>query len=293
MLIVLAAAVLAIPLGLDLFMPVPEDNPLSTERLRRGRELFFDERLSRDRTIACASCHDPARAFSDGRPTAIGVFNRVGRRSAPALINRGYGRAFFWDGRAATLEAQVLLPIQDPNEMDMTLPEVSARVGLSIDEVSRSLASFVRSLLSGDSPYDRFITGDRTALTAEQQTGLQLFRGKANCAACHIGPTFSDERFHNTGVAWRGRYMLDEGRFAVTGILADLGAFKTPTLREISRTAPYMHDGTLLTLRDVVDYYDGGANAYPGLDLELRALGLTDAEKNALVAFLESLNGSM
>ena len=290
MLLLLAAAVLAIPLGLDLYLPVPEDNPLTTERIERGRELFFDKRLSRDGAVACASCHDPERAFSDGRPVAIGVYNRLGRRSAPALINRGYGRAFFWDGRAATLEEQVLQPIQDRNEMDMTLPEVSARVGLPIEEVSRSLASFVRSLLFGDSPFDRFINSDRLALTTEQQEGLQLFRGKANCTACHVGPTFSDERFHNTGVAWREGRLSDEGRFGVTGKPEDRGAFKTPTLREIARTAPYMHDGTLGTLRDVVDYYDAGGNRNPGLDTEVRPLRLTGTEKAALISFLESLN---
>jgi cytochrome c peroxidase len=291
--LVLLAALLTIPLGLDLYMPVPEDNPVTIERVERGRELFFDKRLSRDRTIACASCHDPERAFSDGRPVAIGVFNRIGQRSAPALVNRGYGRAFFWDGRAATLEEQVLQPIQDRNEMDMTLPEVSARVGLPIDEVSRSLASFVRSLLSGDSPFDRFVNGDRDALTAEQQAGLQLFRGKANCTACHVGPIFSDERFHNTGVAWRDGRMLDDGRFGVTGKTEDRGAFKTPTLREIARTAPYMHDGSLVTLTEAVDYYDRGGNTNPGLDSELRPLRLTDIEKKALVSFLQSLNGLM
>jgi cytochrome c peroxidase len=292
MLFLLVAAALAIPLGLDLYMPVPEDNPLTAERVERGRELFFDTRLSRDRTIACASCHDPERAFSDGRPVAIGVFDRVGRRSAPALVNRGYGRAFFWDGRAATLEAQVLQPIQDPNEMDMTLPEVSARVGVPIEEVSRSLASFVRSLLSGDSPFDRFINGDRAALTPQQQSGLQVFRGKANCTACHVGPTFSDERFHNTGVAWRDGRLLDEGRSAVTGRVEDGGAFKTPTLREVARTAPYMHDGSVLTLADVVDFYDKGGNANARVDAELRPLKLTPAEKDSLVAFLNSLNGT-
>jgi cytochrome c peroxidase len=292
MLFLLVAAALAIPLGLDLYMPVPEDNPVTTERVDRGRELFFDTRLSRDWTIACASCHDPERAFSDGRPVAIGVFNRVGRRSAPALVNRGYGRAFFWDGRAATLEEQVLQPIQDPNEMDMTLPEVSARVGLPIEELSRSLASFVRSLLSGDSPFDRFINGDRAALTPQQQSGLQVFRGKANCTACHVGPTFSDERFHNTGVAWRDGRLLDEGRSAVTGRVDDRGAFKTPTLREVARTAPYMHDGSVLTLADVVDFYDKGGNANPRVDSELRPLKLTPAEKDSLVAFLNSLNGT-
>jgi cytochrome c peroxidase len=292
MIAILLAAVLAIPLGLDLYMPVPEDNPLTNERIERGRELFFDTSLSRDRTIACASCHDPERAFSDGRPLAIGVFNRVGRRSAPALLNRGYGRSFFWDGRAATLEEQVLQPIQDPNEMDMSLPEVSARVGMPIDEVSRSLASFVRSLMSGNSAFDRFVEGDRNALTSEQQAGLQLFRGKANCIACHVGPTFSDERFHNTGVAWRDARLVDAGRFEVTWKAEDRGAFKTPTLREISRTAPYMHDGSLLTLGEVVDYYDRGGNANPGLDAELRPLKLTATEKEALIAFLSALNGS-
>ena len=288
----LLALVLSIPLGLDLYMPVPEDNPLTVDRVERGRELFFDKQLSRDYTIACASCHDPERAFSDGRPVPIGVFNRLGRRSAPALINPGYGRAFFWDGRAATLEEQVLQPIQDRNEMDMTLPEVSARVGLPIEEVSRSLASFVRSLLSGGSPFDRFVNGDRDALTAEQQAGLQLFRGKANCSACHVGPTFSDERFHNTGVAWHDGHLLDEGRFGVTGRAEDRGAFKTPTLREIARTAPYMHDGSIGTLDDVVEYYDRGGNANPHLDVELRPLRLSDSEKKALASFLASLSGT-
>jgi cytochrome c peroxidase len=223
----------AIPRGLDLYLPAPEDNPLTPEKITLGRELFFDKRLSRDRSVACSSCHDPERAFSDGRPAAVGVFGRPGHRNAPALINRGYGRLFFWDGRVATLEEQVLKPIQDPNEMDMTLPEAGARVGLAVDEISRSLASFVRSILSGDSPYDRFIDGDRAALTVEQQAGLRIFRGKGNCTACHVGPNFSDEKLHNTGVAWRD------------GKLADLGAgqgnFKTPTLREVARTAPYMH----------------------------------------------------
>jgi cytochrome c peroxidase len=286
------AAILAIPLGLDLYMPVPEDNPITAERIERGRELFFDTRLSRDRTIACASCHEPERAFTDGRPVPIGVYNRVGRRSAPALVNRGYGRSFFWDGRAATLEDQVLQPMQDPNEMDMTLPEVSARVGMPIEEVSRSLASFVRSLLSGGSAFDRFINGDRSALSLEQQEGLQLFRGKANCTACHVGPTFSDERFHNTGVAWRNGQLLDAGRFAVTGRVEDRGAFKTPTLREIARTAPYMHDGSLVTLSDVVEYYNRGGNSNPGLDADLRPLALTEPQKNSLMAFLGTLDGS-
>jgi cytochrome c peroxidase len=289
----LLSLALAIPLGLDLYLPVPEDNPLTDEKIELGRRLFNDRRLSRDQSIACASCHDPDRAFTDGRPVAIGIARQLGRRSAPALINRGYGRAFFWDGRAATLEEQVLQPIQDPAEMAMTLPEASARVGLPPDDIARALASYVRSILSGDSRFDRFINGDRRALSAEQQAGLRIFRGKGNCTACHVGPTFTDERFHNTGVAWREGRLQDEGRGAISGTPEDRGSFKTPTLREIARTAPYMHDGSLATLDEVIDYYDRGGNANPALDPELRRLQLTSTEKRSLAAFLRSLSGTV
>lgn len=289
----LLALVISIPLGLDLYLPVPESNPLSVEKVELGRRLFRDRRLSRDRSIACSSCHDPDRAFSDGRPVAIGIDRQVGRRSAPALINRGYGRAFFWDGRAATLEEQVLQPIQDPKEMDMTLGEASERVGLPPHEISRALASYVRSILSGNSRFDRFVNGDRRALSPEQQEGLRVFRGKGNCTGCHVGPNFSDERFHNTGIAWRDGALQDEGRSAMTGKPGDRGAFKTPTLREIARTAPYMHDGSMLSLEDVVAYYERGGNANPGLDPELRPLMLTASEKRSLVAFLRALSGTV
>ena len=289
----LLALVIAIPLGLDLYMPVPDENPLTREKVELGRRLFRDRRLSRDRSLACSSCHDPDRAFSDGRPVAIGINRQVGRRSAPALINRGYGRVFFWDGRAATLEEQVLQPLQDPKEMNMTLAEASARVGLPSGDISRALASYVRSILSGNAPFDRFTYGDRRALSSEQQAGLQVFRGKGNCTACHVGPNFTDERFHNTGVAWRDGSLVDEGRFAVTGTMEDRGAFKTPTVREIARTAPYMHDGSLVSLDEVVDYYDRGGNSNPGLDPELRPLKLTASEKHSLVAFLHTLSGAV
>jgi cytochrome c peroxidase len=280
----LLAAAITIPLGLDLYLPVPEDNPLTAEKIEQGRLLFLDNRLSRDNSISCASCHDPERAFSDGRAIAAGVFRRQGQRNSPALINRGYGRLFFWDGRVASLEEQVLKPIEDPNEMDLPLSEAVARVGLPPNEMARALASFVRSILSGDSPFDRYINdGDRTALTVEQQAGLRLFRGKANCTACHAGPNFTDERLHNTGVAWR------DGRFTDGG--AGQGNFKTPTLREIARTAPYMHDGSLATLEEVIEYYDRGGNQSPGLDPEIRPLRLTAAEKQSLIAFMRSLNG--
>ena len=295
------ALLLRIPLGLDLYMPVPEDNPITSEKVELGRRLFQDRRLSRDGRVACMSCHDPRRAFSTPHAQAVGVFNRKSRRNAPALINRGWGRAFFWDGRIQTLEEQVLKPIQDPNEMDMTLAEAERRVSLDAATISRALASYVRSVLSGDAPYDRFINGDRSALSQEQQRGLQIFRGKGNCTACHVGPTFSDERLHNTGVAWRESragsavtgVFTDPGGFGVTNRAEDRGAFKTPTLREVAHTSPYMHDGSLRTLQAVVNFYSDGGRRNPAQDPEIRPLRLTSAEKRALVAFLKSLSGTI
>lgn len=278
----LLLAAIAIPLGLDLYLPVPENNPLTLKKIELGQRLFFDRRLSRDQSIACASCHDPERAYSDGRAIAVGVFGRKGRRNAPALINRGYGRLFFWDGRAGSLEEQVLQPIQDPKEMDLRLTEAAARVGMSPEEITQVLASFVRSILSGDSPFDRFVNGDRAALTDEQQDGLRLFRGKADCVACHVGPNFTDERLHNTGIAWR------DGR--LTDIGGGRGDFKTPTLREAIRTAPYMHDGSLASLEDVIEYYNRGGNGNPYLDAELRPLHLSTVEKRSLLLFLGALS---
>jgi cytochrome c peroxidase len=245
--------------------------------------LFFDRRLSRDATIACASCHRPERAFSDGRAIAIGIGGRTGRRNAPALINRGYGKLFFWDGREHSLEEQVIQPIEDPNEMGSSAEEAARRVGLSVDDLAHALASYVRSILSGNSRFDRFVSGDRMALSDQEQRGLQLFRGRGNCTACHVGPNFSDEELHNTGVAWNpdASELKDPG--------AQHGEFKTPTLREVVRSAPYMHDGSLATLEEVVDFYSNGGRANPYLDPELRPLRLDADEKRALVAFLTSL----
>lgn len=274
-----------IPLGLDLYMPVPDDNPLTAEKIDLGRQLFFDRRLSRDGSLSCATCHDPERAFSDNRPIAIGIDRRAGRRNAPALINRGYGRAFFWDGRAKSLEEQVIKPIEDPNELGSSLTDASRRVGLPADEVTWALSSFVRSILSGNSPFDRFVNGDRTALNDEQRAGLQVFRGKGNCVACHVGPTLSDERLHNTGVAWRDTLYADPG--------AGRGDFKTPTLREVALTTPYMHDGSLATLDDVVEFYDRGGRPNPALDPEIRPLRLQPDERRQLVAFLRALSGEV
>jgi cytochrome c peroxidase len=283
--------VLAIPLGLDLYVPVPEDNPITVEKIELGRRLFNDRRLSRDESVSCASCHQPDRAFSSERAVTPGVFGRRGTRNAPALINRAWGQAFSWDARVATLEKQVLAPIEDPNEMDLTIDEASRRVGVPVADMSRALATYIRSIMSGDSPYDRFVNGDRAALSADAQLGLQVFRGKGNCSACHLAPTFTDEKLHNTGVAWAAGAFVDEGRSAITGRLEDRGAFKTPTLREVEHTAPYMHDGSFTTLNEVVEYYDRGGNRNAFLDSEVRPIGLSVSEKDALLALLRSLSG--
>ena len=296
-----------VPLGLDLYMPVPESNPLSPEKVTLGRRLFFDRRLSRDQSLACADCHDPAKGFTDGKAVSEGVFHRRGTRNVPTLVNRGYGAAFFWDGRVSGLEEQVLQPIQNRVEMDMTVEAVvtalrhdrhyraefrqAFRREINREDLSRALASYVRTILSGDSPYDRYLNGDQNALSSEAREGLRIFRGKGNCIACHVGPNLTDERFHNTGVAWRDGKLTDPGRFAITGKDEDRGAFKPPTLREVARTAPYMHDGSLATLKDVIEYYDRGGNRNPYLDPELRPLHLTAEEKGAVVMFLRSLSG--
>ena len=298
-----------VPLGLDSYLPVPEDNPLTPDRVALGRKLFRDSILSRDGTIACVSCHDPARAFTDGQPLAVGAHGRVGSRSAPSIINRAYGRSQFWDGRAATIEQQVVAPIGNPVELNLSLLEAVARIAASAQyraqfarafgrtpndsDLARALAGYVRTILAGNSPYDRFVNGDTTALSTAERRGLQLFRGKAACTNCHFGPTLTDERFHNTGVAWHDSVWADSGRSGVTSRAEDRGAFKTPTLREVGRTAPYMHDGSLPSLRAVIDYYDRGANRAPGLDPDIHALGLTDTEKSALESFLKALTGEI
>ena len=283
--LILLSLVLRPPLGLDLYMPVPEANPLTPQKIALGRKLFFDKRLSRDGTLSCGTCHDPKLAFSDGRKVARGIDGQDGTRSAPAIVNRGYGRTFFWDGRSKTLEQQALEPILNPKELGMTEALVESRTGLKIAKVTAALASYVRTIRSGDSRFDRYAAGKSGALNEQEKAGLALFRGKARCSACHAGPNFSDENFHNTGIAWKDGRLSDDG--------AGEGKFKVPTLREVARTAPYMHDGSIATLEDVVEYYDRGGNVNPGLDEDLHPLHLVAEERRALVAFLRSLSGTI
>jgi cytochrome c peroxidase len=279
------------PLGLDLYMPVSTSNPITREKITLGRRLFFDRRLSRDGSLSCSSCHDPKRSFSDGRAFARGIHNAEGTRNSPALINRGYGSAFFWDGRALSLEQQVIEPITNPKELGNTIPEVERRTGMRAADITAALASYIRTIRSGNSRFDRYAAGQTGALNTIEQEGLKVFRGKGGCTACHIGPNFTDERFHNTGVAWRDGRLADEGRFAVSEVERDRGAFKTPTLRDLTRTAPYMHDGSLATLDDVIEFYSLGGRPNPYLDSAITPRNFSVQEKIALRSFLQTLTG--
>lgn len=305
----LAAAPKQPPLGLDAYMPTPADNPLTPQKAALGRKLFFDKRLSRDQSLSCASCHDPELGFTDRERVAVGIDGLQGSRRSPRLVNRGYGQTFFWDGRAQSLEEQVLKPIENPIEMDLKLADAIDRLaqdqeyaetfeavfhgGPTPETVAMALASYVRTIVSGNSAYDRHVAGDSSALTPPQRRGLELFRGKAACAVCHLGPNLSDEEFHNTGVGWKDGEPEDLGRFDVTGHPEDRGAFKTPTLREVASAGPYMHDGSLETLEDVIDFYNDGGEDNPYLDFDMMQLELTDGEKSDLVAFLHALRGEV
>jgi len=287
---------------------VPKENPLTAKKVELGRLLFFDKRLSKNNTIACASCHIPALAFTDGQPVSTGIHRLQGGRSAPASINRVFSKAQFWDGRAATLDDQSVGPLVSPVEHgfinhDEMVKKLKGIEGyrrlfkdafgsdITTDAVGKAIASFQRTILSGNSPADQFdVGGDQQALAEDAQRGLTLFRGKARCTRCHSGFNFSDEKFHNLGIGWDTN-TVDLGRYMETKNPEDIGAFKTPTLREISRTAPYMHDGRFATLEEVVNFYNQGGIKNPHQDNTIIPLELTAEEQHDLLAFLGSLSG--
>ncbi|HEV8146125.1 MAG TPA: cytochrome-c peroxidase [Bryobacteraceae bacterium] len=301
-----APPTLRVPLGL---LPIawPADNPYSPEKVELGRLLFFDPRLSKDDSISCASCHSPEHAFTDGQPNSKGMGGQRGNRSAPTTLNRAYSLAQFWDGRAASLEDQAKGPMANPIEMAHTHDGVVSKLNMivgyrarfekvfgspevNIDQVAQAIATFERTLLSGNSPYDRYKAGQKTALTPSQIRGLDIFVNKAKCDQCHEGINFTSNSYHNLGVGM-DRPNPDPGRSEVTKDPRDLGAFKTPTLRDIARTAPYMHDGSIKTLEEVVEFYDKGGTPNPNLDPKMKPLKLTEQDKKDLVAFLKALNG--
>lgn len=294
------------PVGLPP-VPVPTDNPMSPEKIELGKMLFFDKRLSRDGTVACATCHDPNMAWADHETTSKGLGGLFGQRNAPTVVNAAYAKPQFWDGRAATLEEQALGPIENPVEMGNTLPNMVRNLAkldgykqrfqkvfgtpVTKENVAKALAAFERTILSGNAPYDRFLAGEQKAMTEAQQRGMQLF--EKNCATCHAPPTFSNYRFYNAGVTTANR-KHDPGRQEVTEKPADFGKFRVPALREVANTAPYFHDGSAATLDDAVAVMAGGGIDNPRLSPQLKAVRkaeLTAQDREDLVDFLKSLSG--
>jgi cytochrome c peroxidase len=294
------------PLGLPP-LDWPKSNPYSAEKVELGRTLYFDPRLSADGSVSCASCHDPKHAFTDGAAVSTGIKQQKGGRSAPTVINRAYSLAQFWDGRATTLEEQAKGPMANPIEMGDTHDAIVDRLKgvagyrvmfakafgsdeITIDRAAQAIASFERTVLSGNAPYDRYKRGDKKAMTPAQVRGMSVFFEKAKCDKCHEGSNFTLNAYSNLGVG-TDKPEPDVGRFAVTHDPKDWGVFKTPTLREIEHTAPYMHDGSLKTLEDVVEFYNKGGIKNQNLDANIKALNLTDQEKKDLVAFMKALSG--
>jgi len=301
---------LKVPLGLDnenLF--IPAGNPLTPEKVELGKLLYFDTRLSADNTVSCATCHDPEKVWTDQAAVSTGIKGQKGARSAPTVVNATYMGLQFWDGRAADLEEQALGPLVNPIEMgnknhDEVVKKLAAVAGykpyfqkafgsdqVTKGNIAKAIASFERTVLSGNSRYDRWTYGEATAMKTSEIRGRDLFFGKANCTRCHAGPNFSDSMFHNLGVG-TDKSKPDEGRFVVTKAKEDRGAFKTPTVREITKTEPYMHDGSEKTLEEVVAFYNKGGIKNANLDPRMLPLNLSDQEKADLVSFMKALEGN-
>lgn len=301
------------PLGLPP-IPWPDENPYTPEKAELGRLLYFDKRLSSKSTVSCASCHAPNRAFGDGAAVSTGIDEQKGNRSAPTVINRAYSTQQFWDGRAPSLEEQAKGPLANPLEMTMhkdveaahkasvatlrAIPGYTERFRavfnteeLTIDHVAQAIATFERTILSGNSPFDRYRAGDQKALNTSQRRGLDVFFKKAACDSCHLGFNFTDGSYTNIGIGM-DKPSPDLGRYMVSRREEDKGAFKTPTLREVANTGPYMHDGRFVALEEVVEHYNKGGIKNPWLDERLKPLELTDTDKKDLVEFLKALSGT-
>jgi cytochrome c peroxidase len=299
------------PLGVDHAFSELQDPP-TPERVRLGRWLYYDTRLSADNTVSCATCHRPENAFSEPTPVSTGIRGQKGNRKAPTFINAAWALFphTFWDGRAASLEDQALGPVANPIEMGNThdamiqtiqgiegyaryFEEAFGSPEITTDRIAKAIADYERTRMSGNSPYDRWKNGDESAVSEQVKLGDRLFFDKAGCNQCHLGYNFTDSLFHNLGVGWdpETQQFKDLGRAAITNQESDTGAFKTPTVREVTKRAPYMHDGSIATLREVVELYDDGGEANPYLDPKIKPLDLTDEEVDALVAMMEALTG--
>ncbi len=293
-------------------------DPPTPERVRLGRWLFFDKRLSADNTIACANCHRPENGFSEPTPVSTGIDGQKGGRKAPSFTNQAWATLpnFFWDGRAASLEDQAGGPMINPIEMgnknhEVVVAKIAAipsypkyfkeafgTAEVTIERITKAIADYERTRMSGNSPWDRWRAGEKDAVSDDVKKGHRLFFGNAFCNNCHKGPNLTDSDFHNLGVGWdpETETFADEGRYAVTKDEKDKGAFKTPSLRDVSKRAPYMHDGSIETLREVVKLYSKGGIPNPHLDRKIdrrfaEQLDLSETQVTQLVKFMEALDG--
>lgn len=288
-------------------VPIPIDNPQTDAKINLGKQLYFDKRLSRDNSVACVSCHRPDAGWADTGPTSEGVGHKRGGRNSPSVLNSGYFVPQFWDGRALHLEKQAVGPVQNPLEMDLTPAEVEERLnGIpgyvqafqavfgskpTLELTAKAIAAFERTVVSTNSPYDKYLQGEPGAMDKAAVRGMKLFNGKGHCSACHSGPVFSDQRYHNLGIGYRDGKYADVGRYAVTKDAADMGAFRTPGLRSVALTPPYLHDGSEKTPEAVIELYDRGSVPNPNLDPLMLPLHLTAREKADLAEFLKALTG--
>lgn len=284
-------------------IPFPEDNPVTAEKVAFGKKLFFDQRLSHDNSISCASCHQPHKAFTDGLPKSIGVNGRVAIRNAPSLLNSAYSLAYMYDAEIKTLEMQALVPIQDHLEMASSMKEVLQKLHkdpeyqrlaktvfnreLDAYVITRALSAYERSLISRNSRFDQYRSGNRHALSKEELAGWKLFSEKLYCTKCHSGPDFTNYKAMNNGLYTD--YGADEGRYRISGLEEDRGTFKVPGLRNVSLTAPYMHDGSMHTLREVILHYSKGGKPFPTKSKQIQPFVLTDLEISQLESFLSAL----
>jgi cytochrome c peroxidase len=286
-------------------VPSPEDNMMTPDKVSLGKQLFFDPRLSGDNTMSCATCHLPEKAFGDGLARSKGAGGKKLTRNTPTLLNVGFHSSFFWDGRAASLEDQALGPIQSPDEMNQDLEQLVKELAsvpeyakqfqgvfgrpVNQHDIAKALAAFQRTLVTRNSPLDRYLAGDKNALSSRAKEGIELFVGAADCIRCHSGPLLSDGKYYRLGIGHG-----DQGRGAVTGKREELYQFRTPSLRDVARTGPYMHDGSLDTLYDVVQFYFRGvpSRGPDGLNLDVEPLlGQSYSDIDAVVEFLKSLSG--
>jgi cytochrome c peroxidase len=314
-------------------LPIPEDNPMTPEKVELGKRLFFDPRLSGDGSVACVSCHLPDQGWTTNTPLSPAYPTNMERRNSQTLINVAYNKVLIWDGRAGVLEKQALGPIQNPLHMNQNLDLLIERLkaipayeerfqqvfGTTVtpEALGKALAAFERTLITRNAPFDRYMTGDWQAMSGDALRGLELFKGKARCILCHNGPNFTDSQFYKLGVPdapllsdplvqaairFDAKRMNvpeyqavkeDLGRYLVTKEEKDRGAFKTPTLRNVTQREPYMHNGVFHSLEEVIDFYDNGGGAVAGKSPLIQPLGISAQEKRDLLAFLQALTGEL